>query len=87
MSSNLQVSSQGPHQLIFQIESRIDTRVFPIDMTIIMPVSPVFGESSGDPSIIPSDNPTKDPSPLPITKPSSGPSETSSKDPYAVQTN
>ena len=73
------MTSQGTHQLIFQIESNRDPRGFTRDMTSIIPVSPVFGYSNGDPSVIPSDNPTKDPSPVTIIKPAIMPIETPTK--------
>ena len=46
--------------------------------------SPGFGDSSGYPSGIPSDNPTKYPYPVPIIKSASGPSETPTKHPSYV---
>ena len=46
-------------------------------MPSIMPVSPRFGDSNGDPSVSPNDNPTKYLSPVSIVNPSSKPSETS----------
>ena len=76
---NYQVPSQGPHQLIYQIESSRDPKVFPRDMTSIMLASLGFGESSGDPRVSPSDNLTKNTSPVPIIKPNNGTSETQPK--------
>ena len=81
---NRQVPIQGPHQLICQIESSRDTRLFTIKMSIIIPSSTGFRESNWDPSESFSNNPTKYPSPVPIIKPSSGPSKTPTKYPSHV---
>ena len=90
---NLQVPGQGPHQLIFQIESIRDPRGFPRDIPSIMPVrypnkEPIsdiwFGYSSGYLSRSPSYKPTKHPYPVPIIKPSSGTSENPTKHPSHV---
>ena len=53
-----------------QIYSIRVPRGVPRDIQSIIPVSPVFGESSGDPSGSSSDNPTKDLSLVPIANPS-----------------
>ena len=47
---NFQVPIQETHKLIFQIESSMDSRVFPRDMPSIMSVNPGFGYSNRDPS-------------------------------------
>ena len=45
---------------------------------------PGFGDSSGDPIVIPSDKPTTDTSPVPFIKPGSWPSENPTKNPYSL---
>ena len=79
--SNLQEPSQGPQQLILQIDPSRYPGGFPRDTPSIMSVSPVFVESSGDPSGSTSDKPTKNPSPVKTTKSFIVPSETPTKYP------
>ena len=76
---NFRVTSQVPHQFICQIEPIRYPRGFPRDMSSIIPVSRGFIDSSGDPSVISSDKPTKYPYPVTIIDPSSVPSETPTK--------
>ena len=80
LQSNHQVPIQGQRQLIFQIDSIRDSRVFQRDSTGIITVSPGFGYPNGDPSASPSDNQTKDTSSVTVINPYIGPSETPTKD-------
>ena len=82
--SNCQVTSQRPHQFIWQIKSGRYPRGFPRDIQSIIPVSTGFGYSIGYQSVITSDKPTKYTSPVPIIKPSSMPSEIPTKYPSHV---
>ena len=75
---------QGPHQLIFQIDSSRYPRVSTRDMPSIMPVSTGFRDSNGDTRGSTSDKPTKDPYLVSIINPFSGPIETPTKDPFHV---